>query len=237
VDRSGRPILAILAALAAVKLATAQPFSVRLPALSDAWLPGGSPEVVLRLPEDKFQEIQVRLSPPWSERIQAGDIEVNLDGNYPHPTRSTGGEGVFLSIRTQEIRGLLPNPEHHLIITTPNPSVRTQWTILRWDKAYAQVSGIARGGTPPGIRIDQPPGGVVLLGNNSSTVRLSGEVAGGLEIQLIIQSQRIGRIASKPGFQFDAQIPVAANAKEVVVSATDDGNITTLVLPVRPISR
>jgi hypothetical protein len=219
--------------VAARILSASEPFQLRLSDLSETWFVSGA---IVRVPMDKCAQLEVMLRKPWSQEIGVDLLELTMDGAYPRFTRSTSTAGHFLTIRTREPLGLLVKPEHHVEVSGGGPRpLHGEWTILRWDKAYIQATAVGKQGIPIGIRVDQPPGGVVLAGPNSGNVRFRGEVMGSGSSRMAIQNREVKRLADKPGFQFDEQIPMAVDAKEIVVVATDDGDsnsTTTLILPV-----
>lgn len=217
-----------LIVLAGGVLFAGEPFQLKLSDLSDAWFDSGA---IVRVPKDRCAQMQIKLGAPWSQQTAVESLEWTLDGQFFRATRSTGSDGHLLTIRTREPLGLLTGDEHHLVVSaTSGPSLRGEWTILRWEKAYIQASGVGKQGIPIGVRIDQPPGGVILRPGN---VRFRGELMGGDGARLLIQAQEVHRLAGKPGFQFDEQIAVAADAKEVIALAAEEGaGSTVLVLPV-----
>jgi hypothetical protein len=226
----GRLILCAAAAWSAIQ--AADPFSLKLPDLSAAWIPAGA---VIRIPDGKCAELQVRLAKPWSQEIGVDQLDLEIDGAYPRYTRGTGFEGHILSVRTREPLGLLAGDRHIVYVeTTGEKPLRAEWSIQKWDKPFIEATVVGRDGMPVGIRIERPAGGVVLSDRGASTVRFVGEVSAGLGARLTIAGQDAKRAAGLPGFHFDQQIDVPTDAREVVVVAVDEtpGDSTMLILPV-----
>jgi hypothetical protein len=224
--------LLLFSAVVGSLLSASEPLELGLPDLSSTWFESGA---VVRVPMDKCGALQVRLGAPASQDFAADALELTMDGRYPRSTKSTSVEGHLLTIRTKEPLGLLVLPEHHVQVSASGRHpLHGEWTILRWDKAYIQSTVVAKEGVPIGIRLDQPPGGVVLGKSEATMIRFIGEVMGSDGSRLTIQNRPIKRLAGKSGFQFDEQIAVAADIKEIVVRASDDGEATstTLILPV-----
>jgi hypothetical protein len=223
----------LLLGLSVSVLLASEPFSLKLTDLSDAWFVGGG---MIQVPKDKCARIEVRLGKPWANEIGAEDLVADLDADArPRPDRMTGGDGHLLILKTRETLGLLTKPEHHLEVSAngKNPP-RAEWTIVRWDKAYIQATVVGSQGVPLDIRLSQPPGGVVMGRTKDANVRFAGEVVGSLDARLTINGQEVKRLAAKSGFQFDQQIPIAADAKEIAVIANDGsaGDSTTMMLRV-----
>jgi hypothetical protein len=210
-------------------LFAAEPFHLRFPDLSQGWYPSGS---VVRVPAKKAAQLEVRLDNEAASQVRMESLALALDGQYPKFVRARNSEGYLLAVTTREPLGLLVN-EEHLIEASASGPYKGEWTILRWNKSYVQSTLVGPQNYAIGIRIDQPPGGVVLAGGHSALVRLSGEILGGCDCRLTIAGQEVQRLAAKPGFQFDAQVPVAPGQREIAVRANDEtGAMTVLYLPV-----
>ena len=217
-------------------LAASGPFDLRLSDLSSTWFRSGDLDAIIRVPADRCGELQVRLRRAPHQEIAVEDLALQLDGAYARASRATSLEDYLLTVHTREPLGLLTGPEH-IIEAAANDGahLRAKWTILRWDKPYLQSTVVGKSGIPVGLQMGQPIGGVFL---STGTVRVSGEVHGGVDSQLTIQGRAVPRIATKPGFQFDENVNIASDVSEVVINVTDgaQGGSTTLVLPVRPIA-
>jgi hypothetical protein len=209
-------------------LCGAEPFTLKLPDLSGVWFESGA---VIQVPPGKCAQLQVRLAAPLSHETGIDQLSLTLDGAYPRFSRATGAEGHILTIATREPLGLLTGSEHHIELSSngPNP-LRAEWTILKWDKPYIEATMVSPHGVPVGIRIDQPAGGIVLP--SAAGARFAGEVSGSLDSRLTIAGHSVKRLPNQPGFHFDQQIELPAEAKEIVILATDDHDSTALVLPV-----
>ncbi len=216
-------------AVSALTLQGAEPFAVKLADLSGTWFESGA---VIHVPPAKCATLQVRLATPWSREIGVDQLTLSWDGTYPHPARGTSVEGHILTMTTREPLGLLTGAEHHLETTAIGRTpLRSEWTILRWEKSYIEATAVHGQGVPVEVRLDQPPGGVILA-EAGSVVRFTGEISGTLDAKLSIAGQTVRPLPNRPGFHFDQPLEVAAGTKEIVIVATDVGETsTTLVLP------
>jgi hypothetical protein len=222
---------ATLALLAGGGLHAAEPFSLQLTGLGGYWFPSGA---VIRVPNDICGELQVRLGLPNANYIDASELKLKLDRAYPLPRRLKSSEGHILVVKAREPVGLLAAAEHHVEVETTGPEpLRGQWTILHWDLGYMQAVIAGRDGAPIQINLAQPNGVILLPAKPEATVRFRGEVLGGDSVRLIAGKTPISRDPSQPGFRFDRQVAIPAEAAEFVVLAEDDfGNSTTIVLRV-----
>jgi hypothetical protein len=226
-----RRTLLVMAALSALCCSGAEPFQLQLSALSETWFPGGA---VIKVPPDKCPELVVKLSKPWSRETQVDAIALKLDDTYPKFKRLISGDEYLLDVTTREPLGLLTKDTHYIeaVVTGKSP-LRASWTVMRWDKAYAEAVATASGGLPIGIQLDSPVGGLVLIGQGNM-VRFRGKLSGADDAKLTIAGEKVSRLVSKPGFQFDMPIKISPAAKEVVVRGDDSaGDATILVLRVQ----
>jgi hypothetical protein len=214
-------------------LLAAEPFHLRFPDLSQGWYPSGA---VVRVPENKAMRLEVRLDKDKeaTSQVQMETLSLTLDGQYPKYVRARNSEGYLLTVTTREPLGLLVREEHRIEASaTGQHPYKGEWTVLRWDKDYVQSTLAGPRNNVISIRIDQPPGGLVLAGGHSPLVRFIGEILGNCDCRLTIAGQEVRRKAGEPGFHFDAQVPVAPEMREILVSANDEtGARTELYLPV-----
>lgn len=215
-----------------------EPFQLRFPDLSQGWYPSGA---IVRVPRNKAARLEVRLEKGAAAQVQVETLTLTMDGQYPKFIRASNSEGYLLTAATREPMGLLVNEEHRIDVSaTGQHSYAGEWTILLWDKAYVQSTLVGPQNNAINIKIDRPPGGVVLASGHSALVRINGEIPGNCDCRLTIGGQDVGRQATKPGFQFDAQVPITPEMREIAVSAQDEtgANMTVLYLPLlRPSGR
>ncbi|HZI58943.1 MAG TPA: hypothetical protein VFF39_19320 [Verrucomicrobiae bacterium] len=226
-NRRGLLLLPFLSGI----LFAAEPFQLRIPDLSQAWFPSNA---VVRVPGNKATRLEVRLNKEAASEVQMETLTLAMDGQYPRFIRASNSEGYVLTVTTKEPLGLLVNEEQRVEASARGRHVyQGDWTILRWDKPYVQSTLVGPLNNPISIRIAQPPGGIVLAGGPSALVRFSGEIPGNCDYRLTIAGQDVRRQAGKPGFHFDAQVPVEPEMQEVAVSAKDEtGAMTVLYLRV-----
>src|SRR5262249_29873572 len=163
----------------------AGPFYLRLPDLSQGWYPSGS---VVRVPEDKAARLEVRLDQGAAVQVQIENLTLTLNGQYPKFTRARNPDGEYLlAVTTRAHTGLLVNEEDRIEATASGEHpYQGEWTILRWDKAYVQSTLVGPDNNAISIRIDQPPGGVVLVALRTGLARVSGEILGNCDCRLTI---------------------------------------------------
>lgn len=229
-NRRGLLLLPLISGI----LFAAEPFHLRFPDLSQGWCPSGA---VVRVPQNKATRLEVRLDKEAASQVPMETLTLTMDRQYPKFVRASNSEGYLLTVTTREPLGLLVNEEHLIEVSATSQrqyhQYKGEWTILRWDKAYVQSTLVGPQNNAISIRIDQPPGGLVLAGEGAGFVRISGEILGNCDCRLTIGGQAVRRQAAKPGFQFDAQATVAPEMREVEVRANDEtGSMTVLYLPV-----
>lgn len=186
------------------------------------------------MPLNKATRLEVCLDKEAASKLQMETLVLTLDGQYPKFIRASNSKGYLLIVTTREPLGLLVHEEHRIeASTTGEHPYQGEWTILRWDKDYVQSTLVGPQNNVISIRIDQPSGGLVLPDAHSAQARFSGEILGNCDCRLTIAGQEVRRQAAKPGFQFDAQMPVAPEMREIEMRATDEtGAMTVLYLPV-----
>jgi hypothetical protein len=208
-----------------------EPFSIRIPEFSAQWFPAGA---TVRVPSEKYKEIQVRLRMPEAKYLDSNAIKFWLDERSLMSLRETSGEGHIVTAKTRDSMGLFTHPEHRIKASTDgrNP-YEGQWTISLWDKTYIEAVTTGKDGTPIAIRLDPPNHATLALPGKGGTVRLKGELTGAFDSKLTADGKSIIRIANRPGFRFDESVVISADAKEFVLRAEDGaGDITILVLKV-----
>ena len=225
--------LPVLIFLSAQPLRAAEPFRLQLTSLSEAWLPGGS---VIQVPAgSSCRQLQVKLDRTWSSRSRVDALELYIDGVYPRFSRLSGEDGFVLNAQTREPLGLIPKDEHRIEASIEGGSaVRTEWTIDRWKREYIEAKTAGAGGSAIDISLEQPIGGVVVGGRGESKVRLRGELrGGGMDAKLKVNGEAIRRLPAAAGYHFDQEVPVAAGARELILTADDQsGDQTVLALPI-----
>jgi hypothetical protein len=225
--------LPVLIVLSAQPLTAAEPFRLQLTSLSEAWFPGSS---VIQVPAgSSCRQLQVKLDKISSGRSRVDALELYIDGVYPRFSRLSGEDGFVLNAQTREPLGLIPKEEHRIEASVEGGSaVRTEWTIDRWQREYIEAKTVGAGGSAIDISLELPIGGVVVGGRSESKVRLRGEVrGGGIDSKLKVNGEIIRRLPAAAGYQFDQEVPVAAGAHELLLTADDQaGDQTILALPI-----
>jgi hypothetical protein len=225
--------LPVLIVLSAQPLRAAEPFRLQLTSLSEAWLPGSS---VIQVPAgSSCRQLQVKLDKTWSNRSRVDALELYIDGVYPRFSRLAGEDGFILNTQTREPLGLLPKEEHRIEASVEaDAPLRAKWTIARWKNEYIEAKTVGGGGSAIDISLEQPIGGVVVGGHGALTVRLRGELrGGGIDAKLKVNGEAIRRLPAAAGYHFDQEVAVAANARELILTADDQaGDQTILALPI-----